>query len=266
MYFLNSRYISLSSLFLSRSICRLASTRSSKPVLPSGAHIHDATGSMTGWHPIPLLDILYRNSDVRIWSNRRVLQDQFSLRDKGWHVDVVWNMTPQYGIAVYANQDIARGTVVRTGYLHKNLIPLASVEAIESFCGGPWNSDQTSPLYQQRLQYVQDYLWGYYPTSSTDERGYPRETEHGAMDARFFGMWIPGNGLNHNNNANTVYRDLPGGPFQQGLQLVALTDIAKGEELFDDYRRHGTAPLWLRRFAQDKNITLNFADCNGFVS
>lgn len=221
--------------------------------------------SLDSVHPVPVLDILNQCSDPDTWSNRILLQNRFSLPEKGWRVDVVWNETPNYGVAVFANQDIAKGTVLRTGYLHFNLFPLASTIDIETFCSGSLHDDTTSHSYHQRLKYVQDYLWGYFSSSCTDEQGY-RYPISGSEEARFFGMWIPGNGLNHHPNPNTVYRDLPGGPLQEGIQLVALTDIAKGEELLDDYKRHGTSPMWLRRFAQEKNITLNFADCNDFVS
>ena len=68
---------------------------------------------------------------------------------------------------------------------------------------------------------------------------------------------------------NTVYRpifDENNPSVVVGINLVALTDIQYGEELFDDYRRHGLAPRWLLQFAKDYNLpSLNFANCNDFV-
>jgi hypothetical protein len=120
-----------------------------------------------------------------------------------------------------------------------------------------------SSLYHERLRYVANYIWGFFYT--TDDQGYPKlskqnDTAHGG-DERFFGFWIPGNGLNHNETPNTVYRATVA-----GINLVALENIEAGQELFDDYRRHGTAPRWLKDFASDRNLHLNFADCNDFVT
>jgi SET domain len=220
-------------------------------------------------YPIPVLDALNKCADQNIWYDRIMLQNKFTLQEKGWRVDVVWQPTEQYGIGVYANQYIPAGTILRIGYLYKNLFPFTCSEDIESFCNSyPHCSNEATDThaleYQTRLNYVKDYLWGY--SSCTDAMGYPNMEQHSDKDGRWFGMWIPGNGLNHNSSPNTIYRDvLPGGPSETGIQLLALTNIEKGEELYDDYKRHGVAPQWLREFAQDKNITLNFADCNEFV-
>lgn len=111
--------------------------------------------------------------------------------------------------------------------------------------------------YDARLRYVSDYLWGF-TTQGTDERGYVDRNEE---EKRFYGMWIPGNGLNHSPNPNTVYRTT-----QDGINLVALTDVQAGSELYDDYRRHGRAPEWLLDFARDYQVTLNFSECNDFVN
>jgi hypothetical protein len=74
-------------------------------------------------------------------------------------------------------------------------------------------------------------------------------------------MWIPGNGLNHNLIPNTVYRSSP-----QGIDLVAIRDLRKDEELVDDYRRHGSPPTWLLDFAKKYQVKLNFAGYNSFVN
>ena len=58
-----------------------------------------------------------------------------------------------------------------------------------------------------------------------------------------------GNGLNHRLEPNTVYRAAGGGT-EEGINLVALTNIKSGEQLFDDYRRHGSAPQWALDFAR----------------
>ncbi|KAL3897095.1 MAG: hypothetical protein SGARI_007001 [Bacillariaceae sp.] len=73
-------------------------------------------------------------------------------------------------------------------------------------------------------------------------------------------MWIPGNGLNHHTEPNTVYR-----MSDDGIDLMSLKDIAKDEELYDDYRRHGKAPEWLEHWAKQHKVSLNFAGCNDFV-
>ena len=118
------------------------------------------------------------------------------------------------------------------------------------------------------MNYVKDYLWGYTPYN-TDCEGYSVTAEDDTYncaddDERFFGMWIPGNGLNHSPTPNTVYRTRSGGT-NQGIDLVALRNIEAGEELYDDYRRHGKAQTWLLEWAKTKQVTLNFADCNDFV-
>jgi hypothetical protein len=79
---------------------------------------------------------------------------------------------------------------------------------------------------------------------NADERGYDDDDDETTSEKetnRFFGMWVPGNGLNHNREPNTVYRPAAQGGTDVGIHLVALRDIEQGEELFD-YRRHGTAP------------------------
>ena len=140
-----------------------------------------------------------------------------------------------------------------------NLKEFKSIEDIEPFCQGQGEDPE---IVKARRDYVKDYLWGF--SKFTDAKGYPLDPQADLFDTtgsrRFYGMWIPGNGLNHSPLPNTVYQLSP-----VGINLVALTDISIDDELFDDYRRHGDAPGWLKEFARLHNVTLNFADCNGFV-
>ena len=227
-------------------------------------------------YPISALERInqFHLDDHILWSDRIALQNSFTLQEKGWQVSVEWKVSPGgYGIGVFAKQAISAGTILRIGILHVNLIQLNSIHDIESFCQASLNEKPAQ--YQARLQYVQDYLWGCYPSNMTDTNGYPHTSSinnNALVDERFFGMWIPGNGLNHNNIPNTVYRSddnfrtNTSTNVKSALYLIALSDIQKGDELFDDYRRHGTTPpLWLKNYATEKNITLNFADCNDFV-
>ena len=197
------------------------------------------------------------------WDDRIALQATWTASEKGWQVTaaaaVDWRTSP-YGIGLFAKEPIAAGTVLRVGVNGRNLKQFRSTQDIEDFCRAGVSGSNRE--YQSRLNYVKDYLWGYSPVA--DENGY--EIPPGMKDDdRFFGMWVPGNGLNHSENPNTVYRTLPGGT-DEGIVLVALSDIAKDQECLDDYRRHGAAPAWLEQFAREKQVTLNFAGCNDFVN
>lgn len=156
-----------------------------------------------------------------------------------------------FGVGLFAAEDIAAGTVLRTGVIGRNLLQFTNADDIESFCqrGG---SDE----FDSRLRYTCDYLWGF-TTKGTDEQGY-RDTYK--EKHRFYGCWVPGNGLNHKTEPNTVYRSS-----ENGINLVALTEVEAGDELYDDYTRHGRAPEWLLAFSQKYNVNLNFAECNDFV-
>jgi hypothetical protein len=255
---------------------------------------------------------------IHIWSNRLVLQNSFTLHEKGWQIQVIWKKSQICtGIGVYANANIQRNTILRIGILNYNLLQFQNSINIDHFSWNNYNDNSNhderrnddnsnnDELYNARLQYVQDYLWGLY-TSNTDRNGYPirsggnttttttTDTDNMNDDdnERFIGMWIPGNGLNHSTTPNTVYRiiyddennnmknDHENSTNQnqntnqrrrrnnkiQMIQLIALNDIKKGDELYDDYNRHGTiAPKWLQEYAINKNITLNFANHNHFV-
>ena len=194
------------------------------------------------------------------WSNRLSLQAKWSNEQKGWQVGVEWKKTP-YGVGLFATEDIAKGTILRIGKIGFNLVQFQSTDDIESFCKNGTGEEE----YKARLHYVSDYLWGF-SYKNTDERGYTLQPleDNESLNDRFFGMWIPGNGLNHSPIPNTVYQTRQGGT-AEGIALVALCDINSGQELFDDYRRHGRAPHWLLEFSKAKQVSLNFVDCNNFV-
>ena len=190
------------------------------------------------------------------WKDRIGLQDRFTLEEKGWKVKVDWRSTP-YGAGLFSKESIPAGTLLRRGILEVNLKEFSSSADIYEYCSSG-EADNSNSEYEARLEYVKDYLWGF--SRYTDDRGYETPGSPLSNDKRFFGMWIPGNGLNHNQVPNTVYKET-----SDGIDLVALVDIRADDELFDDYRRHGTSSSWLKEFASKHNVTLNFADCNDFV-
>jgi hypothetical protein len=220
-------------------------------------------------------DDYYRKID---WDDRIGLQHRWTLPQKGWRVDVEWKPTPYAGAGLFAAQDISRHQILRRGILGRNLTQFTSLQEIEDFC----NNNNCNTLQEQQEQegshhhhhhqssfllYVKDYLWAFNPHAEEEERGYdinkigiaaPDDDDDDS--SRFFGMWVPGNGLNHSRERNTVYKKT-----DQGVDLVALRDIADGEEMLDDYRLHGTAPRWLLEFADKYQVTLTFAGCNDFV-
>ena len=206
------------------------------------------------------LDILSSSSSsekfIIDWDDRIKLQNQYALQEKGWQVDVEWKQTP-YGIGLFASQPIRKGQILRKGVLGNNLQQFQTLHEIETFVTSKASTDEDKDAC---LRYIKDYLWGFYYLN-TDPRGYPFDPE---KDDRFFGMWIPGNGLNHNDEPNTVYQKTT-----DGINLVALENIQIGEEMFDDYKRHGQyPPSWLLDFASkypNQVDTLNFANCNEFV-
>mmetsp|Transcript_51502 Transcript_51502/g.85342 ORF Transcript_51502/g.85342 Transcript_51502/m.85342 type:complete len:234 (-) Transcript_51502:19-720(-) len=198
------------------------------------------------------------------WDDRIALQSRWSLREKGWQVKVEWKQTP-YGCGLFAAEDIAAGSIIRIGLKGKNQLEFQNLEELEAFLVGPSSSNKkansSDKAFQSRVRYVGDYVYGF--NRNADKRGYPVAGKD--SQDRWFGCWIPGNGINHSKEANTLYSSAPGGT-NEGVNLVALCDITKGEQLFDDYRRHGNAPQWMREFANKYNVaSLVFPDCNDFV-
>ena len=209
------------------------------------------------------------------WDDRIGVQNKWTNKEKGWMVSVEWKPTP-FGTGLFAAQNIESGALLRVGSNGRNILELRSAYDIESFCSVTIYDDEKNKIpdvnseifddrneYRSRLNYVKDYLWGFNPALE-DEQGYYNSNQANHLDSKLFvGMWVPGCGLNHSPEPNTVYRANQVGGTDVGINLIR--NIRKREELFDDYRRYGTAPQWLSIFSEKKGVTLNFADCNDFV-
>jgi len=184
------------------------------------------------------------------WNDRIGLQSLWSAKEKGWVVDVEWKPT-LYGTGVFAKHDIDASSVLRHGRCGSNLLRFQNVEEMEGFC-----KDTDGMLKPELVKYVSDYLYGFKPNRKS-----------GAITTDFdswYGIWVPGNGLNHSEQPNTIYQVSSDG-LDVGIDLCALTNVKKGDELHDDYRRHGNAPPWAKDFASKLGVSLNFTGCNDFV-
>jgi hypothetical protein len=232
---------------------------------------------------IPIKTIQEDDIDID-WNDRIGLQATWPNEKKGWNVNVEWRQT-KFGAGLFALQDIPKDSILRVGKNGRNLKEFKSLAEIESYIQTDVQHDvkkndetvatttTSRPVCNEAcLSYVADYLWGFNPVVDDEEHGYAyeRSTSNDKSDGadsppRFFGMWVPGNGLNHNPQPNTVYRPAERGT-DEGINLLALTDIQSGDELFDDYRRHGRAPQWLLDFSTKYQVGLNFAECNTFVN
>lgn len=162
-----------------------------------------------------------------------------------------WKRTP-FGAGVFANEDIAKGTTLRFGKIGRNLLRFDLAEDVVDFCcaGG------AMPL-APRVAYVSDYFYGFDPNAEVLDAANPLPW--------FYGVWIPGNGLNHSPTPNVLYKCARGG-IGVGIDLTALTDISSGDELLDDYRRFGPPPPWAQAAAKQLKMPgMNFAGSNDFV-
>ncbi|KAG1653892.1 hypothetical protein FOA52_013775 [Chlamydomonas sp. UWO 241] len=255
------------------------------------------------------------------WDDRLGLQQRWADIDKGWRVEVEWRAT-EYGVGLFAAQDIAAGTTLRHGRIGLNLLQFSSAAEMVAFCRG--GEAKRGAIQPALVAYVADYFYGWDPnegaeaaaavgagatagaggaaggaaaaggggggggaaaaaaagsapataggacaaatTAATSEEGADSTLDHTQPpQPMWYGLWVPGNGLNHGPEPNVVYRAPPIGGVAVGIDLVAMTDVTAGEQLLDDYRRHGQPPAWAREFAASFGVSMNFSGCNDFV-
>ena len=174
-------------------------------------YLHRATFS--GASPSLLINTINETGKVD-WNDRVKLQSRWSNDDKGWRVSVEWRQTT-YGAGVFAMQDIAAGTILRHGRIDTNLKQFKSAQEMRDFCKDDSGCECTAGTNSALVAYVGDYFYGFNP----------------GVGETWYGIWVPGNGLNHSEDANTVYLAAEGG-LTTGINLVALTDVRAGTDAF----------------------------------
>lgn len=209
-------------------------------------------------------------NSIQNWGDRFQMQRSWNLSEKGWQVEVEWKNT-EFGLGVFAKQDIAKGTVLRYGRWDKNLIQFKSGGDLTAFCKmqGPFSKEgATEAEARGRVGYVSDYLYGFDPNDEVggaDSRPSDETGHHDDTSSMYYGMWVPGNGLNHSEQPNILYICAEGGA-EVGIDLTAYTDIKAGEQLMDDYRRFKKPAAWAISWAKELGAeSMNFEGHNDFV-
>lgn len=187
-------------------------------------------------------------SDVNLGQStgRLSLQCRYTEKEKGWLKQVERKIVGDIGLGLFAAEHIKRGDRLRTGILGKNLWRFHNEECVKSFLkmfGS--NSGAAS--------YVREYSFG---------------LQVGENDF-FYGLFFPGNGINHNNckeSRNIRLQSVYSADREELLRIdvVAIKDIEKGAQIFDDYSTFGPAPSFLTTWSE--GVELTFPGCNGFVA
>ena len=118
------------------------------------------------------------------------------------------------GIGVFADEDIEAGTVLRIGTIGVNLVIF-----------NPTTNYPNKNKTKATAEHLKNYAWVC-----------PCHVKGGGKDMM---VLIPGSGINHRTQANsmTVCR-------KDGVDLVAVRPIKRGEPISNDYNLFGRAPQW----------------------
>uniref|UniRef100_A0A7S3L5E7 SET domain-containing protein n=1 Tax=Amphora coffeiformis TaxID=265554 RepID=A0A7S3L5E7_9STRA len=205
------------------------------------------------------LNVVENLDSIEDWDDRRALQNRWTLAEKGWLIAVEWKETASYGLGAFAAQDIVAGTPLRHGRVGRNLVPIRNAADLRNFLGDAENKD----VYQARVRYLSDYLFG---SQLYDGQGRRIPGTEG-NDDRLHCVLIPGFGTNHSATPNIGLVPAAEGGLETGVTMIAYRDIAKGEELCNDYGLCGDAPAFVLEFAEAQAIPMSFVfrGCNDYV-
>ena len=159
------------------------------------------------------------------WEDSGEMQESLTLQEKGWCVQVKWDK--QFvgdvciGVGLYADQDIAAGTILRQNKLGYNLIIFNETTNLPNL------------KHKRTAEYLQKYA-----------HRCPCLVDAGSMA---MALLLPGDSLNHSEEPNTRTRC-----HKDGSHLIATRDIKKGEPMSISYRAYGPAPEWFTDMLDDK--------------
>jgi len=165
------------------------------------------------------------------WADRYKMQNAYSLKAKGWKVQVRWGESPiaGAGVGVFAAEDAEKGQLLRLAKNGKNLIRFR----------------ERSDLPEKMSPVTKDYITNYCAQ----------------IDDRFIMIFLPGCCYNHSDDPNIemVVAD------EETIHLVAVKNIAAGTELLGDYQSFGEPPKYLKELARNESMDLIFPGYNSFL-
>ena len=188
-----------------------------------------------------LYDYIKKNGPPDSWQNTETLQACYTLEEKGWKVKVAFKQC-QYGLGVFADQDITKGTVLRTMESGKTLII--------------FYENDVNNFSDNAIKYI-----SHFAHSVIDETD-PNLNNH--IFKNSVQLCIPGVNMNHSvdNNCRWGY-DESG----KGIScIIATSDIKCGDELLNDYNEFGggQAPAWYAKLIREKGLNGVFKDLSNF--
>jgi len=165
------------------------------------------------------------------WADRYNMQKAYSLKAKGWKVQVRWGQSPicGAGVGVFADEDVKKGQLIRLATHGKNLIRFRK------------QSDLPKKMSPGTKDYISNYC--------------------AQIDDRFVMIFIPGCCYNHSIDPNVkmIVAD------EETIHVLAVKNIEAGTELLGDYNSFGEPPKYLKEFAKNERMDLVFPGYNSFL-
>jgi len=164
------------------------------------------------------------------WIDRIQMQNAYSLKEKGWKVQVKWqdSSIEGAGTGCFVQEDVKKGQLVRAATTGKNLIRFRD------------KSELPKNMSSVTKNYISNYC------AQVDD---------------FVMIFLPGNCFNHSSDPNIdmLIAD------EKTLHMVACKDMKAGEEIFQDYYTFGEPPEYLKELAKNEKMELVFTGYNAYL-
>ena len=174
---------------------------------------------------------IMQNGIPETWNDARLMQSLHTLEQKGFTKKVTWKQSTKVpdGIGIFADEPIKKGEAWR---VYRNKVNLIIFK----------DESDVPPLTPSTVEYISHYIY----------------QNDGAL-----GIRIPGNSMNHSNEANSMTKRIS----EEGFHVIATKDIERGDELLTNYAAWGSPPEWFLQFAKRNGIweRLPFKGYNEFV-
>jgi len=164
------------------------------------------------------------------WVNRFEMQNAYTVKEKGWKVQVRWGQSPiiEAGVGVFVTEDVQKGQLIRRARNGKNLIQFWER------AGLPKEMSPSTKVY------ISNYCC--------------------QVEDNFVCIFIPGCCYNHSSDPN-VEMIIP----DEETIHVAAKNITAGTEILGDYYSFGEPLKYLKELAKNEKMELVFPGYNLFL-